>query len=141
MLHSPANVHIRAFLYELAYTCKSPAYGNGTAVPMLRHKQRAAYTDMPNKQPFAEATTRVRNGAYTPRVYTNQHGTCNSPAYGDAPAVLLRWCNRHAAYTDMPNMYPCVEATTSPCVEATTSPCVEATTSPCVEATTRGIEG
>ena len=28
------HVHMRAFLYKLAYACKSPAYGEGTAVPV-----------------------------------------------------------------------------------------------------------
>ena len=32
MLEMGCNMHMRAFLYKLAYVCKSPAYGEGTAV-------------------------------------------------------------------------------------------------------------
>ena len=50
---------MRAFLYERAYRCKSPAYGDATAVPIQGYNHRAAYTDMPNMCPFVEATTRT----------------------------------------------------------------------------------
>ena len=56
------HVHMRAFLYELAYVYKPTAYGNVTAVPMQWHKHHAAYTDMPNMCPFVDVTTRGMNG-------------------------------------------------------------------------------
>ena len=71
---------MHAFLYKLVYACKSPAYGEGTAVPVQWQKHRAAYTDMPNMRPFVEVNTRALDKSHIREYLYRPACACNSPA-------------------------------------------------------------
>ena len=67
---------------------------------------------MPNMRSFVEMNTRALDKSHIREYLYRPACACNSPAWWDAGAVLMRWCSRHAADPDMPNMHPFVEATT-----------------------------